>query len=73
MYRKGLIKKIKVNFKFYDVTVWLTNNRNTHTVLPNILRCLFSFSCLLAEVLLNLVTLLDSAVSFLDFEQINAF
>ena len=28
MYRKGLIKKI--NFKFYDVTVWLTNNCNTH-------------------------------------------
>ena len=30
MYRKGLIKKIKVNFKFYDVTVWLTNNSNTN-------------------------------------------
>ena len=29
---KGLIKKIKVNFKFYDVTAWLTNNRNTHIV-----------------------------------------
>ena len=23
-------KKDKVNFKFYDVTTWLTNNRNTH-------------------------------------------
>ena len=30
MYRKGLIKKIKVNFKFYDVTAWLTNNCNIH-------------------------------------------
>ena len=30
MYRKAFIKKIKANFKFYDVTVWLTNNRNTH-------------------------------------------
>ena len=30
IYRKGLIKKIKVNFKFYDVTVWLTNNCNAH-------------------------------------------
>ena len=25
----NLIKKIKVDFKFYDVTVWLTNNCNT--------------------------------------------
>ena len=30
MYRKGLIKKIKINFKFYDATVWLTNNSNTN-------------------------------------------
>ena len=30
MYRKGFIEKIKVNFKFYDVTAWLTNNCNTH-------------------------------------------
>ena len=30
MYRKGLIKKMKVNFKFYDVTAWLKNNCNTH-------------------------------------------
>ena len=30
MHRKGLIKKIKVNFEFYDVTAWLTNNCNTH-------------------------------------------
>ena len=30
MYRKGLIKKIKVNFKFYDITAWLTNNCKTH-------------------------------------------
>ena len=27
---KGLDKKDKVNFKFYDVTAWLTNNCNTH-------------------------------------------
>ena len=27
---KRLDKKDKVNFKFYDVTAWLTNNRNTH-------------------------------------------
>ena len=30
MYRKGLLKKIKANFKFYDVANWLTNNCNTH-------------------------------------------
>ena len=23
-------KKGKINFKFYDLTAWLTNNRNTH-------------------------------------------
>ena len=27
---KQLDKKDKVNFKFYDVTAWLTNNFNTH-------------------------------------------
>ena len=27
---KRLDKKFKVNFKFYDVTAWLTNNCNTH-------------------------------------------
>ena len=27
---KCLDKKDKVNFKFYDVTAWLTNNCNTH-------------------------------------------
>ena len=27
---KRLDKKGKVNFKFYDVTAWLTNNCNTH-------------------------------------------
>ena len=27
---KRLNKKGKVNFKFYDVTAWLANNRNTH-------------------------------------------
>ena len=26
---KRLDKKDKVNFRFYDVTTWLTNNRNT--------------------------------------------
>ena len=29
---KGLDKKDKVNFKFYDIIAWLTNNRNTHIV-----------------------------------------
>ena len=27
---KRLDKKDKVNFKFHDVTAWLTNNCNTH-------------------------------------------
>ena len=27
---KPLDKKVKVNFKFYDVTAWLLNNRNKH-------------------------------------------
>ena len=27
---KRLDKKDKINFKFYDVTAWLTNNCNTH-------------------------------------------
>ena len=27
---KRLDKKDKVNFKFYDVTAWLTNKHNTH-------------------------------------------
>ena len=27
---KGLDWKDKVNFKFYDVKAWLTNNFNTH-------------------------------------------
>ena len=27
---KQLDKKDKVNFKFYDVTAWLTNNCNTY-------------------------------------------
>ena len=27
---KQLDKKDKINFKFYDVTAWLTKNRNTH-------------------------------------------
>ena len=29
---KQVQKKDKVNFKFYDVTAWLTNNCNTHIV-----------------------------------------
>ena len=88
MYRKGLIKKIKVNFKFYDVTVWL--RKVVIYILPNISRCLILFlmyACnsfpFLAfvtmiywtstEVLLNLVTPLDSGVPSLDFEQSNVF
>ena len=27
---KQLNKRGKINFKIYDVTAWLTNNRNTH-------------------------------------------
>ena len=27
---KGLDKKDTIIFKFYDVTAWLANNRNTH-------------------------------------------
>ena len=27
---KRLDEKDKVNFKFYDITAWLANNRNTH-------------------------------------------
>ena len=30
IYPKDFIKKIKVNFRFYDVTAWLRNNCNTH-------------------------------------------
>ena len=29
---KRFDKKDKVNFKFYDVTIWLTNNCNKHIV-----------------------------------------
>ena len=29
MHQKGLIKKIKVSFKFFDDTAWLKNNCNT--------------------------------------------
>ena len=29
---KRLDYKDKVNFKFYDITAWLTNNCNTHIV-----------------------------------------
>ena len=71
---KRLDWKDKVNFKFYDVTAWLTNKCNTH--MPNISRCLilflmfacsnFSFRAFVTmiywkstEVLLNLVTPLD--------------
>ena len=41
MYRKSLIKKIKVYLKFYDVTAWLKNNCNIH--IPNISKCLILF------------------------------
>ena len=27
---KPLDQKVKVNFKIYDITTWLTNNYNTH-------------------------------------------
>ena len=84
MYRKSLIKKIKVYLKFYDVTAWLKNNCNIH--IPNISRCLilflmfacnnFPFHAFLTmiywtstEVLVNLAVPLDSAVPSLDFEQ----
>ena len=30
MYQNDLIKNDKVIFKFYDVTIWLKNNCNTH-------------------------------------------
>ena len=30
MYKKDLIRKIKVNFKIYDVITWETNNCGTH-------------------------------------------
>ena len=30
--KKRLDYEDKVNFKIYDVTAWLTNNYNTHTV-----------------------------------------
>ena len=30
MYKKDLVRKIKVNFKIYDVTTWETNNCGTH-------------------------------------------
>ena len=88
MYRNGLIKKIKVNFKLYDVATWSANN--LILILPNISRWLIFFLMFVCnnflfrafvtmiywistEVLLNLVAPLDSAVSSLDFEQINVF
>ena len=30
MYKKDLVRKIKVNFKIYDVTTWETNSCGTH-------------------------------------------
>ena len=88
MYRKGLIKKIKINFKFYDVTAWLINNCNN--ILPNISRSLIlflMFACnnfpfrafvtmiywTSTEVLQNLVAPLYLAAPSLDFEQVNVF
>ena len=79
--RKVLTKKVKVNFKFFYVAVWLTNNCNRHLIL------FFMFACnnfsrrayvkmiywTSTVVLLNLVVPLDSAVPSLDFEQINVF
>ena len=78
IYRKGLIKKIKVNFKFYDVAASLTNNCNTHIVQYFEMSdfFFFMFACnnfpfcgfvtmiywTSTEVLLNLAVPLDSAV-----------
>ena len=85
MYRKGLIKNFKVNFKFYDVTAWLIKNCNTHVAqyfemsdfVSHVCLQQFPVSCIchndlldLTEVLLNLVVPLDSAVPSIDFEQI---
>ena len=88
MYGKGLIKKINVNFKFYDVTAWL-KNCYTHIVIhcPTFWDAWFYFSCnnfpfrafvtiiysTSTEVLLKPVAPLDSAVPYLYFEQINVF
>ena len=86
MYWKDLIKKSNNNFKFYDVTFWLTNNL-IH-MLPNISRYLIFFLMFVCnnflfhafvtmvywtstEVSLNLVTPLDSSMPYLDFERIN--
>ena len=30
MWENGLIRKLMVNFKIYDVTTWNANNYNTH-------------------------------------------
>ena len=49
MYRKGLIKKIKANFKFYDGTAWLINNCNTN-IAQYFEMYDFFFSCLLAII-----------------------
>ena len=88
MYRKGLIRNFKVNFKFYDVTAWLIKNCNTHVAqyfemsdfVSHVCLQQFPVSCIchndlldLTEVLLNLVVPLDSAVPSIDFEQINIF
>ena len=80
IYRKGLINKIKVNFKFYDVTAWLTNNCNTHITQYFEISDFASGVYLLiiiywtsTEVLLNLVAPLDSTVPSFEFEQINVF
>ena len=82
MYRKGLIKKIKVNFKFYDVTAWLTKNCNTHILQYFEISDFFlvvtcnnfpspPFVTMIywtsTEVLLNLLAPPDSAVPPLDF------
>ena len=80
IYRKGLINKIKVNFKFYDVTAWLTNNCNTRITQYFEISDFVSGVYLLiiiywtsTEVLLNLVAPLDSTVPSFEFEQINVF
>ena len=88
IYRKGLIKKIRINFKFYDDALWLTNSCNTNIAQyfkisdfvlmlawSNFLLCAFvtMIYCTSTELLLNLVAPLDSALSSLDFEKISIF
>ena len=86
--QKGLIKRIKVNLKFYDVAACLTNYCNTHIAqyfemsgfVSHACCNNFSFRAFAAiiywassEVLLNPVAPLDSALISLYFDQISVF